>query len=430
MKIPAIRWILLLPGLFTFTLPSYGQELDLDYFLNNALKNDAALRQNINQQRFYSLQAQMINAQYKAPQVNFTSDIVIAPYFNSNGKIVSLTTNPSSNAYGYDVGQTNGGTYATQLNVSMQLLNHYAVKTLQAQISNEAASNINSRRRLEHDLKKTITDQYIQVFQLQQQEVYLAQTVQEVKDKKATVEALVKHGLLHQSDYLLLEIEQDARENELSQVKIMEVDAYTALKNLSIVSDTGMVKLSPPLINLTGKPDALFYQERFRLDSLNISAQQNVFNIKYRPLLALAASGGMLASDFNNIPHSVGLLGGLHLTIPIFDGRQRKINDSEVKISQENITYARDNFTIQQRNYLQSLLRQIGLLEKNIIQVRQLIGKQELLLRLDQEKLQGGQLSIIEYVKTLQDYAAAKHNLNGVEVQMLLLSNQYNYYNW
>jgi outer membrane protein TolC len=416
--------------LLMFACPARSQQLSLDYFIDHALKYDATVQQNINQQQFYSLQAKMINAQNKAPQVSFTSDYVFAPYFNNNGKPISITTNPSANAFGYDVSQTNGGTYATQLNVSLQLLNRHLVNTLQEQNKNDAALNANSRLQLEHDLRKAITDQYIQVYQLQQQEDYLEKIVEEVKGRKTTVEALVKRGLLQQSDYLLLEIEQDTRENELSQARITEVDAYSALKNLAIVSDTGKVKVTPPVISIANTPATYFYKEKFKLDSLSIVAQLNVFNAKYKPTLALDANGGMLASDYNSIPHNVGMMGALKLTVPIFDGHQRRINDSQVKISQQNITYARDNFTVQQRNYLQSLRKQIGLLEQSIIQIQQLIGKQDLLIKLDRGKLQGGQLSIIEYVKSIQDYAAANQNFNAAKVQLLLLSNQYNYYNW
>ncbi|WPU91476.1 TolC family protein [Mucilaginibacter sabulilitoris] len=431
MRIAAlIRAALLMDIILILTQPVSGQELDLNYFINNALKNDAAIRQNVNQQQFYGLQAQLINAQNKAPQVNFTSDYLFAPYFGNNGKAIAITANPSSKAFGYDIGQTNGGMYATQLNVTLQLLNKRTINSLQEQNTNDAALNNNSRVQLEHDLRKSITDQYIQVYQLQQQEEYLVRIVDEVKGRKATVEALVKKGLLQQSDYLLLEIEQNTRENELSQAKITEVDAYGALKNLAIVSDTTMVQLSAPLININAAPQNYFYKEKFKLDSLSIIAQQNVFNAKYRPTLDLAGNGGMLASDFNSIPHNIGMQAALHLAIPIFDGHQRKINDSQVKISQQSITYARDNFTVQQRNYLQSLMQQIHLLNQSITQIQQLISKQDLLLRLDREKLQGGQLSIIEYVKSLQDYAAAKQNLNGAKVQLLLLTNQYNYYNW
>jgi hypothetical protein len=85
---------------------------------------------------------------------------------------------------------------------------------------------------------------------------------------------------------------------------------------------------------------------------------------------------------------------------------------------------------VQQKNYLESVRKQIDLFKLSNSQIQSLIDKQELLLKLDREKLAGGQLSIIEYVKSLQDYAAAKQSLTVAKTQVLLLINQYNYYNW
>jgi len=62
--------------------------------------------------------------------------------------------------------------------------------------------------------------------------------------------------------------------------------------------------------------------------------------------------------------------------------------------------------------------------------IKQLTDKQELLIRLDQEKLKNGQLSILEYVKSIQDYATARQSLITAKIQLMLLTNQYNYYNW
>jgi outer membrane protein TolC len=402
----------------------------LDYFINHALQSDPNIRQNANQQQFYALQAQLINAQNRAPQVNFTSDYLFAPFFANDGKPIAITSNPAPDAFGYDVGQTNGGMYATQLGVTYNLINKKTVKALLDQNNVQASVNSNAKGQLEHDLRKAITDQYIQLYQIQQQEFYLGQIIQEIKDRHAAVEALVKRGLLQQSDYLLLEIELNTRENDLAQAKITEVNAYGALKNVAVVADTGMVKLAEPDIRITPNPNAFYYREKFKLDSLNLIMAQNVLNVKYLPTLTFSGNGGMLASDFTNIPHNVGLEASLHFSIPIYDGHQRKIVEAQNKITMQNIAYARDNFTVQQKNYLQSLNRQIDLTNLSTVKIQQLIDKQELLLRLDREKLQGGQLSIIEYVKSLQDYATARQSYAQAKTQLMLLINQYNYYNW
>jgi outer membrane protein TolC len=427
---PRLLFVLSFIALFLVGRPALAQQPTLDYFIDHALKSDPNIRTNINQQQFYGLQAQLINAQNKAPQVSFTSDYLFVPYFGSDGKALSITPTPSADAFGYDVGLTNGGMYATQLQVTLNLLNKKTIKTLQDQNSGLAASNSYAKGQLEHDLRKAITDQYIQVYQIQQQEEYLGLIIKEIEERHATVEALVKRGLLQQSDYLLLEIELNTRQNDLAQAKITEVNAYGALKNLAIIADTGMAKLAEPVLNLVGKPNGYYYTQKFKLDSLNLVRAQNAFNTKYLPTLALGGNGGMLASDFANIPHNIGFDASLHLNIPIYDGHQRKIVESQNKITQQNITYARDNFTVQQKNYLESVRKQIDLFTLSNKQIQGLIDKQELLLKLDREKLAGGQLSIIEYVKSLQDYAAAKQSLTAARTQVLLLINQYNYYNW
>lgn len=421
---------ILFATLIYFAQPACAQQLDLDYFINNALKNDPGIKQNVNQQQIYGLQSQLINAQNKAPQVNFTSDYTFAPFFADGGKPISITPNPSPDAFGYDAALTNGGLYATQLNVAIPLLNKKAVGVLQDQNTNLAAVNASSKKQLEHDLRKNVTDLYIQVYQAQQQEEYLVQIIQQVRERKTTVEALVKRGLLQQSDYLLLEIEQNSRETDLSTTRIAEVTAYGALKNAAVVTDTTLSKLQEPVISLQANPNTFYFKEKFKLDSLTIAIQRNVFNIKYLPTLSFNGNGGMMASDFTNIPHNVGLEASLHLNIPIYDGRQRKINDSQNKITQQGIIYARDNFTVQQKNYLQNIRKQIGLFNQNMELIRKLIEKQKLLLQLDKEKLENGQLSIIEYIKSISDYVAAERSLTVARVQVLSLANQYNYYNW
>jgi len=409
--------------------PLQAQQLDLNYFIDHALKNDVGIRQNLNQQQFYALQSRLINAQNKAPQVNFTSDYLFVPYFGG-GRPFTISPNPPADAFGYDPSLTNGGLYATQLNVSLNLFNKATINGLQEQNNNQAAINSNAKAQLEHDLRKAVTDQYIQVYQFQQQEEYLTQIVDEVKNRKATVEALVKRGLLQQSDYLLLEIEQNGHENDLAQAHIAEVNAYLTLKNTAIVSDTGIAKLQEPSISIAANPSAYYYAQKFKLDSLALVAQQNVFNNKYKPQLTMAANTGILSSDISNIYHNVGMQAGLHLNIPLYDGRQKEINDAQVKISQQSIVYARDNFTAQQKNYLQSLKRQMDMFNTSLGLIKQLTDKQELLIRLDQEKLKNGQLSILEYVKSIQDYATARQSLITAKIQLMLLTNQYNYYNW
>src|SRR5476649_726420 len=78
--------------------PAQAQQLDLNYFIDHALKNDVGIRQNLNQQQFYALQSRLINAQNKAPQVNFTSDYLFVPYFGG-GRPFTISPNPPDGSF-------------------------------------------------------------------------------------------------------------------------------------------------------------------------------------------------------------------------------------------------------------------------------------------------------------------------------------------
>ena len=303
----AVLFSLFISFILLTDTPSFGQQATLDYYIDHALKNDPSIKQNINQQQFYGLQSQLINAQNKKPQINFTSDYLFVPYFGSDGHLISITPSPSADAFGYDAGLTNGGTYATQMIATVNLFNKKTVAALQEQNNSQAAVNSNAKGQLEHDLRKAITDQYIQVFQTQQQEEYLGKIIEEINGRRPTVEALVKRGLLQQSDYLLLEIELNTRQNDLNTAQIAEVNAYNTLKNLAVVTDTGIARLAEPVLSLNTAPANYYYKEKFKLDSLSLVSQQKAFNTKYIPTLTFTGSGGMLASDFNNLPHTEGL---------------------------------------------------------------------------------------------------------------------------
>jgi lipopolysaccharide export LptBFGC system permease protein LptF len=90
-------------------LVSSQNNSNLEYFINRAKENIPSLHENDNLIKIGELQNSIITAQNKAFQVNATSDVLFAPYFNNNGKIIDVTTAPSANAFGYDVGITNGG---------------------------------------------------------------------------------------------------------------------------------------------------------------------------------------------------------------------------------------------------------------------------------------------------------------------------------
>jgi len=143
----------------------HAQNKNVTYFINEALKNNPSLIENTNLRQFYQIQNDIITAQNKKPQINFTADYLFAPFFFNYGKVISITTNPSPKAYGYNIGITNGGLYAAQVNMAIPLFNKALVKPLYEQNKIQGDISANSRKQIEQDRKKAITEQYIITYQ-------------------------------------------------------------------------------------------------------------------------------------------------------------------------------------------------------------------------------------------------------------------------
>ncbi len=415
-----------------FLLPFFlkAQNKNVAYFLNEGLKNNAAIAENTNLQQFFQIQNEIITAQNKKPQVNFTGDYLFAPYFFNNGRLISITPNPSSKAYGYDAGLTNGGLYAAQVNLAVPLFNNEIIKPLYEQNKIQSQVSANNRRQLEQDLKKNIIDQYIITYQFQEQKNYLQKIINQLETRKPYVTALVKQGLLQQNDYLLLDIQQTTNSNDLLQLQFAYNNGLGLLKNLAAIADTATFNLDAPEMLLLPAPAEYYYAQKFRLDSLNLVAAQNVFNTKYKTQVSALVSSGINAADIANLPHNVGLSAGLHVAIPIYDGKQKKLNDRQHNVLLANLQAYRNNVVLIQQNNLRNAKQQIVQWQQTIGLLNLQIQKQELLLDIIKDKVIKGQVTVMDYINALQDYAITQKNKALAATNVLLYTNQFNYYNW
>ena len=407
-----------------------AQNKDINYFIQEGVKSNPNIAENINLQQFFQIQNEIITAQNKRPQVNFTGDYLFAPFFFNNGRVISITPNPSPKAYGYDAGITNGGWYAAQVNVAIPLFNKALIKPLYEQNKIQGDISAYGRKQLEQDLKKSIIDQYIITFQFQQQTTYLQKIIDQLETRKPYVTALVKQGLLQQNDYLLLDIQQTTSRNDLLQLQYAYTNGLAILKNLAAISDTTVFNLADPLTVLQPGPAEFYYVQKFRLDSLNLVAQQNVFNIKYKTQVSAIASSGINAVDITNVPHNVGLSAGLHVAVPIYDGKQKKMNERQNNVLLTNLQAYRNNTALLQQNNIRNAKQQIVQWQQTIDLLDQQIKKQELLLEILKDKIIKGQVTVMDYINALQDYIVTQKTRALAETNVLLYNNQYNYYNW
>ena len=163
---------------------------------------------------------------------------------------------------------------------------------------------------------------------------------------------------------------------------------------------------------------------------MDLIAQQQVSNTKYKPQLQLYGNTGLYASDAANIPHNVGLSAGLHLALPLYDGHQRNITEQQTKVMLQTLGKYQDDQDLQQKNNFASLLQQMNELRLSIGYLDKQIATQKRLLLLMHYKVASGQISVTDYLLAVRDFGIASQNRIQTQSQLWLLMNQYNYLNW
>lgn len=417
--------------LFLISLKISAQEIKgLDFYLDQAKNNTPALLENRNLQQIGELQNNLIIAQNRAFQINATSEILVAPYFDNNGKPIDITTTPSPNAFGYDVGVTNGGLYSAQLNVTKNLFNQAVVDNLlfQNKIKNEAI--LLSSEEIAHNLLKNITDLYITTYQLQLQEEFTKEILSDLENRLQVVELLVKRAVLMESDYLLLQLDIENKKLELKQIQNNFKTSIDQLYILSAIPRESVSRIGQPDISAIDTPVEFYYNKKFQNDSLQVAADQQVFNNQYKPQVSVYANTGLNAVELQNIEHRIGASAGLRLTIPIYDGKQRKYNELQNNFKKESLEYYRENSKIQMENKIESIKRQVVDLDENIQLLDEQLQKQKNILEIYKGKLVQGQVSIVDYLNVIQNYKQNVYARLQMQTNHWLLQSQYNFINW
>lgn len=412
------------------TATIFAQKYDLTYFLNQAEKNSATIKENQNLLKIGDLQSEIIKAQNSGFLVNATSDVLFAPFFDSNGKAIEVTTTPSSNAYGYDAGITNGGLYSAQINITKNLFNRTSVANLLLQnrvLNNSISLNSEDFR---HNLIKNITDSYIAIYQLQLQRQFQIATISDFKNRLKVVELLVKKGILQQSDYLLLQLDIDTKQIELQQTSTNLEISKSQLQTMSGMAKVEINQIEIPSVSALNFLDKPFIQKKFENDSLQIMANQKVFENQYKPQISLYGNAGLNAVEITDMYRKIGASAGVRLSIPIYDGHQRKVNAEQNLLRTENLSSYKEISDLQRENNITQINTQISENEKALALLQNQQKKYEQILEIYKGKLVQGQISIVEYLNLMQTYRMSVYTILQAQTNHWLLQSQLNYLQW
>jgi outer membrane protein TolC len=391
------------------------QQKNIDYFIQQALGNSPLLKDYQNQVLTNLVDSQRIRATYK-PQVSGTSNSAYAPVIKG---------------YGYDGAITNGGQLSALVGVNQALISK---KYLGAQFETlrlQSQGIENTAKVSEQDLTRTVIAQYITTFGDMQQLNFAREVNTLLKKEENLLKALTESNVYRQTDYLTFLVTRQQQELSVKQLTIQLQNDYATLNYLSGIVDTAEALLAEPAVALQPLPEinqSVFFR-KFMLDSLQLGNSRALVDFSYKPRVNLFADAGY-NSTLTYLPYkNFGTSFGVNITVPIYDGHQKKLQYSKLSIAEKTRQGYKNFFTAQYRQQVAQLMQQLKATAELIEEINHQIKYAEGLINVNIKLLETGDAKIADLVIAVNNYLTAKNLLTQNNTSRLQIINQINYWN-
>lgn len=392
-----------------------AQQKRLDEYINAGLQNSPLFKDYNNQKLSNLIDSMKILAGYK-PQVIGQS---------------SNSYSPTYKGWGYDYAITNGVNFTEQVIATQRLVSkenlanqHEAIRLLNESI------NI-SGKISEQDLKRSITAQYISAYGNWQQYKFNSEMLALLKKEETILKKLTEKGVYRQTDYLSFLVTIQQQELVITQYEIQYQTEVSALNYLCGIRDTSFASLSGPDLQVEVLPDAessVFYQQ-FIVDSMKLKNSVSQIAFSYKPKVNLYADGGYLTSFSEQAYKNFGVSAGVTISVPIYDGKQKKMQYDKIAIAEQTRQSYRDYFKTQYSQQIAQLYQQLHSVEKIIAQADKQIKYTETLIEANRKLLETGDARMPDYILAISNYLNAKNIITQNKASQLQIINQINYWN-
>ena len=407
-----IKTIIITIVIIICTLVSSNAQ-SVDDYISWGLKNSPLLYDYNNQKLAGKLDSLLLLATYK-PQVN---------------QLTQAIHYPSGPGWGYDEAITNGGTYSSLVSVTQPL---FAKKRINGQL--QTIDLLNQTLKLNTkitilDLKKSITAQYLNAY-TDFTQIQFNQSVLELlnKEQKA-VKTLVDKGVYLVTDYMNLQILIRSQSIAISQSLIQFKNDLALLNLLCGISEKQEIKLvKPDLIvqNNYGQENSPVFAQ-FRIDSLKNRNSRQIIDLNYRPKVNIFADAGFNGIAPKNVPHNFGASLGVNLSVPIYDGKQRKMQYEKIDLAENTRINYKRYYSSQYKIQFDQLNNQLNMTEHLLGEISNQLFEQERLIELYRIELEKGLIRFLDFITVFNNYTATKITYLVTEMNRLQIINQLNY---
>ena len=399
--------------LFLFTSVR-AQVHNLEYYFQFAKSSSPLLADYRNQLQSASVDSQILKATQKI-QVNGISS-------NSYAPVIS--------GYGYDNAITNGAQVSAFAQASKNIITSANLATQYETIRLMKSSIANTAVLAEKDIRKTITTQYITVYGDYQMLQFSREILQLFRGEDSLLKRLTQAGIYKQTDYLTFFVSLQQQQLLVRQSEIQFRNDCATLNYMSGIVDTSLVTLAAPDLQLREMPDIFNspYYRQYTLDSLDLLNQQKTILYTYKPKLNVLADAGYNSSLQYEPYKNFGFSAGLNFSVPIYDGKQRKMKYQKIAIAEDTRLHYRDYFLRQYNQQIAQLSQQLASTESLINDINGQIKYSSTLIEVNKKLLETGEVRITDLILTINSFLNARNLLNQNYVNRMQIINQINYW--
>ena len=392
----------------------FAQKKDLDYFVNQALANSPLLYEYENQLSSLSLDSKILIAGSK-PQVNGISNNNFAPVIGG---------------WGYDNAITNGQQLSALVSVSKSVFNKKMISSQLTSLQLQGQLVSTYIKISEQDIKKVIADQYITVYGEQLQLDFNNRINDMLKREDSVLKKLTQDNVYKQTDYLAFVVTRQQQLLSTSQLQIQYTADYAGLNYLAGIVDTVIITLPDPKLQsvlLGSFINSAFYQQ-FELDSLKLANERTLLDVNYLPKVNVFGDAGYYSTFTYKFHKNFGTSIGINILIPLYDGKQKKLQYTKINIQEKNRVFKKNLFTRQRNQQIIQLVQQLNSTEQQISLINKQINYTETLITVNEKLLATGDIRLTDFILALNNYFMTKNLVTQNYISRLKILNQLKYW--
>jgi hypothetical protein len=391
-----------------------AQQQNLNYFMTRGLQNSPLLKENQNRLKSALIDSMRLSAG-QGFQVNANSVNSYAPVIHG---------------WGYDEVKTDLAQVSALVEISKEITGNSNLRNKYQAISLQNQSILNEGRLSEKELKKAIISQYIVTYGDQLYHLLNAEVLDVFRKEEQMLKKLTEQGIYKQTEYLSLFVNLRHQELITAQSDYVFKNNLESLNYLCGIFDTTCIILADPnlVVNIPEELHNTIFYKQFENDSLKFINADHQIDFDYRPRLSVYADGGYLSSLAYTPWKNFGMSAGLNLTVPIYDGRQRKMQHDQVAISEATRINYLSFFSTRYRQQIAMLTRQLTANDKLARQTREQLTYTQTLIDASRLLLNSGDIPVTDYILSISNYLAAKEMLIGNTITRFNIINELNYW--